>query len=290
MKYTTLLIILLYSPLSAQPFPSSLVGPDAPEMTITWGPSGFTFDLFDPPGSNNEQMWYAEFFQQQPEPPDPLFRSQGHMVFRLLFDPSEDPWPAGLTLPEIVIDSSFALPVVVADKVDTVIMAYDLLMDCTPLSWQLPNSGLSASYSVLTDPLTGLPFEADQEYCFVAVSFATNPYCWSDSCNAVDQLIIGRHAAFGAIQPQCVTGSQLVGIAESDARSFKVTYDPATEHLLMLDVPDGSFSVRCTDPTGRVVYDTSRSMINVSSWPSGVYHVILNTGLRYMTASVCIDR
>src|SRR5688572_12357642 len=115
----TLTLIPLVVPfaLSAQ-----VVGPDAPDMSITYDAEvgEFTFALSNSPGSNNYGEGYSEWTDDQT--PDPYWRFQGYVIYQF-----RSPAEADDSLHLVILDTARVKPVLIVDKADTIfIMLHNL--------------------------------------------------------------------------------------------------------------------------------------------------------------------
>lgn len=272
LKAFTLVALFLPCVLGAQ----VTIGPDAPNMAITYDPAGgeFTYALWNPSGSNNYGEAYMEWIDEPVPTPDQYWRFQGYAIYQFRSTADADD-----SLHLVIRDPARAKPVLIVDRTDTI---YDMLLNlytdgpdsCTAFTYGLDNTGLASEHINSFDPFTTLGYFEDSTYCFLAVAFAYNTYHESATCDTLQQVIFSKRSPAGSLQAFCVDLAT-VGIREPGTAGIVLSPSPAANDLSIMGLAGARYYLRCVSVMGSLMLDRSvRSgeTIDVSMWPSGAYH------------------
>lgn len=250
-------------------------GPDAPEVTFTYeAPTGFHVALSNSPGSNNAGNAYVEAILPAEATEDPYWRMQGYILYQ--FNSNE--------LPEDLVaaihDPTMARPVLGLDLDDDIEFAVDTYdptgaSTCGTWSWYLANTGLDMEFYAVMDPFTSASFVQGEEYCFLVLAFAYNPYHTDAECDTEDQMLLSSRRAIGALELHCVVADPFAGLAENEAGSvFQVYPNPATSELRLRFPDAGQRYLRILDARGAVCATRavrSEEPVAVDGLAAGVY-------------------
>jgi hypothetical protein len=286
MKHTLTLAGMLFGlQLVAQNAP---VGPDAPELEVTWA-NGYTLTLTDPPNSNNAGQNYQEFVPALAGTPDPFWTFQGYLVFQVLpgfvpiGDNCFDPTMARLIGQSDIVDGISTLVGVRHLYIDS--MGIVLIDTCFAEAVIGANAGLQFTYAISVDAFTNAPFDPQDTVCFLALAYATNPWNTDSACVAADGILTGRKSANGSVRTVCVN-ALTAGVREAgDPEAFKLWPVPANEGL-QWTATQPTTALRIVNVLGELVYSSSRTAnagsVDVTGLTTGSYAITFefSSGMR----------
>lgn len=224
MKYfTTLCLAATFQTLFPQFQPD---GPDAPDVEVVWN-SGYVLALSNAPGSNNVLEMYQEYIPELAGSDDPFWRFQGYLIFQVQpgFSASSsnpfDPMVSRLIGSSDLADGQWVFSgsrhVHIEDDFGNV-----LLDTCYAEAINASDEGSQYTYFVTNDAFTGQPLTQEDDVCYVALAFATNPYWGSAACGGPDEILISRKAALGSIMTWCADGTNTAVAEESLGRTSSI--------------------------------------------------------------------
>lgn len=196
---------------------SVILGPDAPDVEVSFENNEFKFDWNNPSMSNNYNLNYLEF-DPSISGADPYWRFQGYILYQSINDQVD--------IYEF-LDPDLVRIVKIVDIADTInfinAIKGNALGDCFDHSLALPNVGLDDPFYAGIDPFTGAPYIENEEYCFKVFAFASNPFHVDSTCQAIDQLVIGYSGAIGDVQQHCISADP-TGLQEYETLSIDDPY------------------------------------------------------------------
>jgi len=268
------------------------IGPDAPDMAITYDPEGgeFTYTLSNSPGSNNYGEGYSEWIDEPVSTPDPYWRFQGYAIYQFRSQADADD-----SLHLVIRDPERARPVIFIDKADTIFSMLDNVYStaqdsCTPETFFLDNQGLTGPFINSHEPFTSLGYNADENYCFLAVAFGFNWYHEHATCDTLQQVIYSKRAPGGALQATCIDLAT-VGMTEHTQADITISPVPAAESFTFVGRAGTRYRLRCVSMLGALVMDRTISTgdaISVSTWANGTYRVLAMDARGRMTSRTLV--
>lgn len=254
-----------------------LVGPDAPDLQISYQNQAFTISLVNPISSNNFNENYAEVDPWiNDTAPNNLFVFQGYLLYQtqgntVNVDDRHDASKARLVAQADIADGIGSLTNYEYDQASG---------SCVPvLQVAGADSGLPQSYLISQDAFTGNALVSGQEYCFVAYAYAHNDK--KDSCGQPFPFLIGKRSASGSVTPQCVLASELTNSLSDvleESSTIKMRYD-ANAKALHIDPIKESCVLEIYSLTGRLVeveqLKNGKNHVQVDRLNNGVYVTVI---------------
>lgn len=245
-------------------------GPDAPSLFIEYDGSALHFSLSNPPGSNNVNGGYIEAFAPTDPTPDPNWRFQGYVIYELAVADTND------SLAMVIQDPERARVIGMTDVADAVQTAWNnFIVDgdsCVVTAWDFDNDGPLMVMGAAFSAITGLAWNPNGTYCFVATAFATTPHYIDSDCGTEQTMLFSR-----VLHPQCITPAT-VGMTEELSAPARIWPNPVTDELRIQLPNASSWQATCFDALGRaVLHDIvqAQDRIATAALPNGTYQIVL---------------
>lgn len=228
-------------------------GPHGPQAYYSYSPSGFEFTLYNPPSSNNYMDQYAEMNQYWvTSAPDSIFYFQGYLIYQItsISDYSQEFANNYFVQEQALSNTNYFRLVAQSDINDSLTdftnHFYDsTLMQCNSVNVisNAANNGITHNYTIFEDAFTGQPFQAGNQYCFLFLAYAANPFYQDTACFDLRPVKLSRMGVTGSLFKICLDPAT-TGITNNFEDKINVFYDLG---INILSETKGNFNLYTLD-------------------------------------------
>lgn len=275
-------------------------GPDSPDVNYSYSATGFSFELYNQPSSNNYSEAYEEWsINFNSAVPDSSFRFQGYLIYQVtnMTDFTDD-WMNNhpYAIEGVLSNPAIARLVGQSDIVDTnvnfVNYSYDSInMQCqsyTVLS-NAANSGIVHNYDISTDAFSGGSFIPGNEYCFIFLSYAVNGYYMDSGCSNKRPVMISKKGASGAFTSLCLDPAT-ASIPESEKNRITVHFND--DIIINSEIGSGDFTLYSGN--GKLIrvtkINSGENRLNCEGLNTGIYYYHFLNGSMMKTGKIFLNK